>query len=485
MKGVIIIQNGACYIRVSTDEQTEFSPAAQLRAIKEYAQKNDIILSKNHIFIDEGISGRTAEKRPKFMEMIALAKAKPKPFDVILVHKFDRFARSREDSVVYKSLLRKECNVRVTSITEQLEDDKFSVILEAMLEAMAEYYSLNLSDEVKKGMTEKALRGEYQSNPPLGYDMVNKKLLIIPEEAEVIKFIFEKFANKEMNMLSLARYLNELGIKTKKGKVFENRSIEYILNNPVYIGKVRWTPNTKIKRDYSNPNSIITDGEHTPIIDMEIWEKAQECCKHNRDLYAKGQKTTTTIKSWLNGLVKCGNCGKSLVICHHKYLQCNGYAKGTCKVSHSIGIKVLEQLILEEIKKVYTENLEINIVPMRSDEECSNEYEFIMEALKKNEAKEERIIEAYQDGIDTLDDYKRNKLKWEEERQDLKERLQNLKATLLEIKSDEPINKKLKTAYELLTDENIDMDIKYKTSHFLINQIVYDKKEKTLKLEYK
>jgi len=132
-----LIINGACYIRVSTDDQTEFSPDAQLKALKEYAKRNNIILSKEHIYIDEGISGKRADKRPAFQLMIKTAKSKPKPFDVILVHKFDRFARSREDSVVYKSLLKKEAGVRVVSITEHLEDDKFSVILEAMLEAMA------------------------------------------------------------------------------------------------------------------------------------------------------------------------------------------------------------------------------------------------------------------------------------------------------------------------------------------------------------
>lgn len=132
--------NGACYIRVSTDEQTEYSPDAQLRSLKDYAKKNDILLAEEHIYVDEGISGKKADKRPAFMKMIATARTKPKPFDIILVHKFDRFARSREDSVVYKSLLKKEAGIKVTSITETIEDDKFSVILEAMLEAMAEYY---------------------------------------------------------------------------------------------------------------------------------------------------------------------------------------------------------------------------------------------------------------------------------------------------------------------------------------------------------
>lgn len=139
---------GACYLRVSTEDQVEFSPDAQLKAIQNYCNQNNISLDREHIFKDEGISGRKADKRPGFQDMIK--HAKKKEFDVILVHKFDRFARSREDSVVYKSLLKKECGIRVISITESIEDDKFSVILEAMLEAMAEYYSLNLSDEVKK-----------------------------------------------------------------------------------------------------------------------------------------------------------------------------------------------------------------------------------------------------------------------------------------------------------------------------------------------
>ena len=154
------IQTAAAYIRVSTDDQVEFSPDAQLKAIKKYCKDNGILLDNAHIYIDQGISGRKADKRPAFQEMIK--HAKKKEFNVILVHKFDRFARSREDSVVYKSLLKRECNIKVISITESIEDDKFSVILEAMLEAMAEYYSLNLSDEVKKGMTEKEVAFEIE-----------------------------------------------------------------------------------------------------------------------------------------------------------------------------------------------------------------------------------------------------------------------------------------------------------------------------------
>ena len=109
------IQTAAAYIRVSTDDQLEYSPDSQAQKIKEYAEHNNIRISDEFVFLDEGISGRQAEKRPSFMEMISIAKIKPKPFDIILVWKFSRFARNREDSIVYKSMLRKECGIDVVS----------------------------------------------------------------------------------------------------------------------------------------------------------------------------------------------------------------------------------------------------------------------------------------------------------------------------------------------------------------------------------
>lgn len=144
----------ACYIRVSTDDQLEYSPDSQLSLIKKYAKDNGYILPDDYIFIEsEGISGRKADKRPSFQRMIAKAKQKPTPFETLLLWKFSRFARNREDSIVYKSMLHKQ-GINVISISEPIGDDKMSVILEAMIEAMDEYYSLNLSEEVRRGMFE-------------------------------------------------------------------------------------------------------------------------------------------------------------------------------------------------------------------------------------------------------------------------------------------------------------------------------------------
>ena len=124
----------AAYIRVSTDEQTDYSPAVQLEEIQEYARKNGYYIPAEFIFADEGISGKRADKRPAFQNMIRQARKKSNHIEYIIVHKFDRFARNKEDSVLYKALLKKD-GIKVISVKEPIpQDDKFAVIYESMLE---------------------------------------------------------------------------------------------------------------------------------------------------------------------------------------------------------------------------------------------------------------------------------------------------------------------------------------------------------------
>lgn len=475
---------GACYIRVSTDNQTEFSPEAQLKAIKKYAENNDIIIDDDYIFIDEGISGRKADKRPAFQKMIKTAKSTPKKFDVILVHKFDRFARSREDSVVYKSLLKKECNIRVISITESIEDDKFSVILEAMLEAMAEYYSLNLSDEVKKGMTEKAERGQFQSSPPFGYKMKDGQLEIVEDEANIIKLIFEKFTSKEMNTLQIVKYINSLGVKTHRGSTFENRTIDYILTNPVYIGYVRWTPTGKIKRGHATEDTIIKKSTHIPIIDENIYDKAQKLIAENKIIYKKYHKPTTKNLHWLTGLIKCKLCGSSILRNTKDFYQCNGYVRGKCTKSQLVKIGIIEKAILQQIKDDFSSNININV---KFDISKSNteEVNIISSQLEKIKDKERRMKEAYINGIDSLEEYKENKAIIKNQKDLLLKELQKLKTSSIITKKEETIKEQLKTVYNILNDDTIDMKRKYEVSHMIIDRIDFLRDEGVLELTYK
>lgn len=168
----------AAYIRVSDDRQDEYSPDSQLKLIREYAGRNGYCVPDEYVFYDDGISGRSVKKRKAFNDMIAFAKSKEHPFQAILVWKFSRFARNQEESIVYKSMLRR-IGVSVISISETIDDSPFAPLIERIIEFMDEYYSTRLSQEVTRGMTEKASRGEAMSAGAFGYDLQNLSLIHI------------------------------------------------------------------------------------------------------------------------------------------------------------------------------------------------------------------------------------------------------------------------------------------------------------------
>ena len=274
------MKTAAAYIRVSDERQEEFSPDSQLKLIRDYCKRNDIELPDELIFCDEGISAKTAEKRKSFNDMIALAKLKDKPFDLILVWKFSRFARNQEESIVYKSLLRRN-GVDVVSISEPLSDNPFGGLIERIIEWMDEYYLIRLGDEVRRGMTERATRGLPNSAPPFGYRMVNGAYEIDEEEAVTVRRIFAMFADGE-KIRRIAEILGAEKIKNRHGNPIDNRGIEYILNNPAYIGYLRWNPHGRSAsaRSFNNPEDILEKGTHTPIVDEELYGRVQELLRH-------------------------------------------------------------------------------------------------------------------------------------------------------------------------------------------------------------
>ncbi len=161
------------YGRVSSDKQdVDLSISSQLKNLREYAARNGYSVVRE--FVDEAESGRTAD-RPAFREMVSMARHSPRPFDAVLIWKYSRFARSREDSIVYKTMLRKS-GIQVIAITELFEDTPTGRLLEAMIESLDEFYSANLGEEIVRGLRESASRGFYlHSRPPYGYRKVKVK----------------------------------------------------------------------------------------------------------------------------------------------------------------------------------------------------------------------------------------------------------------------------------------------------------------------
>lgn len=477
-------QCAARYIRVSTDDQAEYSPAAQNRALVRYALANGLVVDDRYLYIDEGISGRKAEKRPAFMRMIAQAKANNPPFDVILVHKFDRFARSREDSVVYKSLLRKECGIRIVSITESIEDDKFSIILEAMLEAMAEYYSINLSEEVKKGMSEKALRGGLQSIAPFGYSVRGNVLVPLMPEAELIREVFRRF-NDGHGYFSISKWLNETGVRTKRGNRFENRTVEYIIRNPVYIGKLRWNPAGKTRRDYDNENIILAQGKHEPLIAQETWDAAQRRAREVKARWKCHSRPPEEKADWISGLIRCAACGNTMVFSKPCYWRCNGYAKGACGHSQHVRDDLIKEAIIARLQKDAQTDLPIAYTISPSAAHPVDERTLLKQKKERLENRAGRLREAFLSGADTVKEYKAAKESLQDEIKALHQKIAALENSNPEDVSAKEIKGAVDDALRALLAADVSIRQKHAAADSIIDRCVWDKSKNLLNVHYR
>lgn len=476
------------YIRVSTDKQEELSPESQIRMIKEYAQQHGMLLT--HIYMEEhGISGKNAQKRPAFQEMIATCKDKSHPYDAILLWKFSRFARNIDESTYYKSILRKKCNVDVISISEPVIEGMYGRLIEMVIEWSDEFYLYNLSGEVMRGMTQKALKGGYNSNPPIGY---TKKKGEVPEVEQngalIVKKIYNMYVNEKRPLSDIATLLNQEGYTTARGGRFETRTIGYILENPFYIGKIRWNyfdrQNNQRKR---TEDVIISNGTHEPIISEELFAAAGErlAIERSKTGYGKRRATAST-KHWLSGLVKCSECGASLGYNRGNeqknvkpYLQCWKKGKGLCDCYHSNHISI--ENATEEILNIINElaesefhyDYEISVIKNETSERA-----IIQKELKNLAVKEQRIKDAYINGIDSIEEYKHNKEMLLNKKAELNERLSNCNVTTLPTAVRKSIDFRKLT--DLIQDKNVDYIAKGNALREIFDHFIYDKEKNVM-----
>ena len=473
---------GSAYIRVSTDDQLEYSPDSQIKLIQQFAKKNDIVIPEEFIFIDEGISGKTAQKRPEFNRMIAIAKQKENSFDVILVWKFSRFARNQEESIVYKKMLKK-ADVDVISISEPIADDHFGSLIERIIEWMDEYYVIRLSDEVRRGMTEKATRGEPLCASAFGYDMRDKRYYINEEQAVIVREIFDRFTNGG-TITQITLYLQSIGVKTNRGNSPDRRFVEYILHNPVYCGKTRWCPNGRSVslRNYDRDDVIVVDGVHEPIISQETFDKAQEIIQDNRKKYRKWQRRDQEVEFMLKGLLKCGNCGATLVYGSKtdNSVQCHNYSgRRGCTISHSISLRKADKIVIDALKTA-CERLEFRIdIQDTPPTKTANNIDIL---LKKEQNKLQKIKDAYQSGIDTLEEYKENKAKIMETISALKKELE--KEQPQKTYSPKKYANKVMNVVKLIEAPDVTPKAKNEALRSIISKIVFNKANQSLDIYF-
>lgn len=403
---MVDLKIAAAYIRVSTDDQVELSPDSQIKVVRDFAKQKGYLIPNEYIFRDDGISGRTASKRPEFNRMIATAKQSPPPFSAIMVWKFSRFARNQEEAIFYKGMLKKR-GIDVISTSEPIIDGPFGSLIERIIEWFDEYYSINLSTEVRRGMTEKVSRGGAVSIPAFGYDIIDKKYEINPVNAPIVERIFYAFLNGK-GFRAIANELNSLGIKTTRGNNWENRTVEYILRNPVYIGKIRWNPKRRTRRNYDDKDIMIVDGVHQAIIDTEVFEKVQKKLDEQKDKYRPYITERKNSKEYmLKGLVKCSACGASLSMADNKALQCVKYAHGKCSVSHHINLNKLNTAVIEAINDTLKSG-DFALTPKEQVVEKPKELD-INYLVEKEKTKLKRVQEAYEEGVYNLPEFKQRK----------------------------------------------------------------------------
>ena len=339
------MRNAVIYARYSSEMQNEQSIEGQIYDCEAYAKRHGLVIVG--MYADRAVSGKT-ENRPQFLKMIA--DSDKKLFDCVLVYKLDRFGRNKYDAVVYKKKL-KDNGVKVISATENIPDTPEGIVLEGMLEAMAEYFSANLSQNTMRGMKQSALKCRFTGGyVTLGYKINEQKEYEIHDaDAAKVRLIFEWYASGK-SYSTIIKELNGRGWKTSVGKSFGTNSLNSILRNKKYIGLYEF-----------NKDVVIEDGIPT-IIDKEVFEAVQDRMAQNKK---RSGRAKAKVEYYLSGKIFCGKCGGAMVgmsttnsrSVTTNYYECN--VKKRLKTCDKKNVRKdwIEKLVVEETMRILTDDL--------------------------------------------------------------------------------------------------------------------------------
>ena len=334
--------NVVLYMRYSSSNQTEQSIEGQNHINTDFCNREGYTIVGR--YIDRATSAsKDIEKRSEFLRMIK--DSEKGLFQGVVVYKLDRFARNRYDSATYKAKLKKN-GVRVISATENISDNPEGVILEAVLEGMAEFYSKELSQKVTRGMNESAIKRQSVGGiTPLGYKIVDKKLTIDPANAPIVKEAFERYANGDM-IVDIIRDFNARGYRTVKGTEFNKNSFRAMFRNERYIGVYKY-------RDIRDEHGI------PAIIDKDLFERVQRRLALNASAPAKSKATVDyllTQKLFCGhcGAVMVGECGRSKSGRMYHYYSCGNRKKHNACNKKPIAKDLIEQAVVHDTMQLLT-----------------------------------------------------------------------------------------------------------------------------------
>jgi len=376
--------NAVIYARFSSHAQNEQSIEGQLRVCYEFAEREGLTVVGE--YIDRALTGRS-DDRPDFQRMIA--DAKKRAFERVIVYKLDRFARNRYDSAIYKFKL-KQYGIKVLSAMENIGDNPESIILEAVLEASAEYYSVDLSQKIKRGRRESASKGKFIGGGiPTGYKTIGGQLVIDEEKAPIIKYAFEQYA-AGVPKTKIMEELNARGLRNRNGKPYGVTAFQKALQCEKYIGIL-------------SQSGVVIEGGCPALIDKETFYKVQERLALNR---RTGAKNKAKVDYLLSGKIFCGHCGASMLGVSGKgrhggifyYYSCGERRRNhTCNKKHEkkdfIEWYVVEQTVEYVLTPVRMEAIAAAVVA-QYDKEFNNDK---IKELEKRIAKLDRDISKFTD----------------------------------------------------------------------------------------
>ncbi|PRX21691.1 DNA invertase Pin-like site-specific DNA recombinase [Orenia metallireducens] len=433
------MKKAVIYARVSSKIQVEegLSIDAQISQLRDYAVENGYEVVAE--YVDKGESAKTAD-RPQFQQMIKDIKNDKGNYDAVLIHKTDRFARNREDSIVYKSLLRRDCEVDVIAIKEDFGEGPIGKMIEGILEVIAEFYSENLAREVEKGQREKAKAGQAVGKPPIGYIIgEDGKYQIQEQEAEIVKYIFQEYIDgKGTQKIALALQENEHDFSLEKstGEIMKwnNLTILRILQNNAYIGTFEW-------------QDIKIENNHSPIISKSDFKLVQ-------DLTQK-RKTRRNYDKYdpylLQGVLKCYECHGTMhrqfsrqtlasgKVKTYVYARCTNHGKYNNCYGNSNNMDKIEKYFIQALESVSRGEVDINklnILVSQTDS-LEKKYESIKDKLNNFDKQFERQMKAYEAGVINLKQLQSYKDRLKEEKEELLTEFKTLENKIKEKTIDE------------------------------------------------
>lgn len=515
LQGVSKPLRSVAYIRVSTEEQAEhgYSIDAQIDIIQQHCQLHNKKLVRE--YVDRGISGKSISGRTGLQSL--LNDLPNGEFDEVIVWKISRISRSMKDLLDVVDKFEKH-KVGFHSISENIETStamgRFSFQL---LGAVAELERNTIVSNVKLGMKQRARTGRWNGGKVLGYtsatntensvdsvDDHDAKLVIVPEEAAIVKKIFHLYASG-MGLKAIANKMNHEGYKTKRGNFFSTSAIKEIITNPLYNGKIRYNRYVNWndrRRKGKNDEPIIVQGEHEAIIDDDLWNSVQSLQQKK----AKTSPRKFNGSFLLTGLIKCPQCGSSMIASRtvntlkngekitRKYYSCSKFRyQGSAACSaNSVRAEESEAYVLNRLKKVVTHKTLLKNVLKRSNEKLGkrvrptdDEKKIIDKTIKELEGKQKKYMALYENNLIDHDIIT-------ERMEELKEEIECLILRQEEINKDIGVNQQKPLSYTYVKHvlsqfdtllEKVPLEKKKLLLQILIKQITVGPDRKIQKIE--